>query len=166
MRLMSSFAEKSLRSWKRLVPAMLLTSCLIFLTACPKSTVHKSREAVADIASGLQAVQQLNEDLYHSKLITASEGTAIASFVVQATYLNDHAHACVSNLSDNIQAIAGCVAPYVDQLKGAEAVTLLKINNPRARLKFETALKGIDTGLAVLQSILGQAPVTSGTTGD
>ena len=139
----------------RLAAAFVLVALTLLTAACPAGTVHKAREAVADVASGLQAVQAVNEQLYEAKLITPAEGAALAGFVVEATYLTDNAHACVANLSNNATAIAGCVQPYVDQLKTQEAMTLLKIGNPEARSKFETALRGVDAALAVLQSILG-----------
>lgn len=141
--------------WGRLVTATGILSLAVILSGCPKSTAHKAREAVADIASGLQAVQVVNEDLYHAKLITPKEGITLGTFVILATQLNDQALACVKNVSGSPSVLALCVQPLVDQFKQQEAVAILGLGNPKARSKFETALKAVDAGLAVLQGILG-----------
>lgn len=140
--------------WGRLVTATAILPLALLLAACPKSTAHRAREAVADIASGLQSVEQVTEALYQQKAITPAEGQALSTYLILATRLNDQGLACVKNGGNDMALVAVCVQPIVDQMKQQEAVAVLKIENPRSRSKFETALTGVDAGLSVLQGIL------------
>ena len=66
--------------------------CIILLGSafsCSPSSYHTAADATAKIASGLAAVETVNEDLAAQKLISASATIAVANYVSAATLCND-----------------------------------------------------------------------------
>jgi hypothetical protein len=134
--------------------------CIILLGcafSCSPSSYHTAADATAKIATGLAAVETVNEDLATQKLISASATIAVANYVNAATLCND---AFVSQLKalGAVNAATGpqiyswwtaarnCIQPPLD--------TMVLVDNPQARARLDAALAAVNVAALSLDLLL------------
>ncbi|MGA2000255.1 MAG: hypothetical protein ABSG52_09690 [Terriglobales bacterium] len=134
--------------------------CIILLAcafSCGPSSYHTAADAAAKIATGLAAVETVNEDLATQKLIGASATIAVANYVNAATLCND---AFVSQLKalGAVNAATGpqiyswwtaarnCIQPPLD--------TMVLVDDAQARARLDAALAAVNAAAQIIDLLL------------
>jgi hypothetical protein len=134
--------------------------CIILLGcafSCSPSSYHTAAGATAKIATGLAAVETVNQDLATQKLIGASATIAVANYVNAATLCND---AFVSQLKavGALNAAAGpqiyswwtaarnCIQSPLD--------TMVLVDDPQARARLDAALAAVHAAAQIIDLLL------------
>ena len=134
--------------------------CIVLLGcafSCNPSGYHAAVDASAKIASGLAAVETVNEDLAAQKLIGSSATIAVANYVNAATLCNDAFVAQLktlggvnANTGPQIYswwtAARGCIQPPLD--------TAVLVDNPQARARLDAALTAVNAAAQIIDLLL------------
>ena len=125
--------------------------------SCSPSSYHTAADATAKVATGLAAVETLNQDLAAQKLIGASATIAVANYVNAATLCND---AFVSQLKalGAVNAATGpqiyswwttarnCIQPPLD--------SMALVDDPQARARLDAALDAVNAAAQIIDLLL------------
>jgi hypothetical protein len=134
--------------------------CIILLAcafSCSPSSYHAAADATAKIATGLAAVETVNEDLATQKLISASATIAVANYVHAATLCND---AFVSQLKA-LGAVNAATGPQIDSWWTAARNciqppldTMVLVDDPQARARLDAALAAVNAAAQIMDLLL------------
>lgn len=134
--------------------------CIVLLGcafSCSPSSYHSAADATAKIATGLAAVETVNEDLAAQKLISASATIAVANYVYAATLCND---VFVSQLKA-LGAVDAATGPQIYSWWTAARHciqspldTLVLVDNPQARARLDAALAAVNAAAQIIDLLL------------
>jgi len=134
--------------------------CIILLAcafSCGPSSYHTAADAAAKIATGLAAVETVNEDLATQKLIGASATIAVANYVNAATLCND---AFVSQLKA-LGAVNAATGPQIYSWWTAARNciqspldTMVLVDDAQARARLYAALAAVNAAAQIIDLLL------------
>lgn len=144
----------------RLLPLLL---SLALLAGCKDSDYTKAAKAVNDVAGGLQAVEQIDENLYSAHVIDKDAAKAIAGVVVEASFVNDEAITLLKSTkaldtTSKTQLLA-YIQQVVQDVNTLQQDGALYIKDPQSKASFDAAIAGVSGALTVVQGVLASQGV-------
>jgi hypothetical protein len=161
----SRITARASRSPLKLGIALIASAIMLSAFSCNSSDIHKASDAAAKIASGLKAIEKVNEDLYPSQL-TVEETVAISKGVAGATLVNDRFVGCVRGLKQSAgnAGLIACFDSLANALNDLNNKSLLGIKNPDARARFALTFQAVEEKAKFIAGAIGYSkPVISST---
>lgn len=132
-----------------------LSAVAVMLCGCPAGSNQQQIAAAAQNASiAVQGFQQVEIASYQAGAITAEDHKFIEQQLVSVAQMGKTADSCIriaTTKQGTIQCVTTAIAT-IDQLNNAGA---LYIKSPDAKQKYQIAMVGVRTALAVIVTIEG-----------
>jgi hypothetical protein len=139
--------------------AIALALCLMLTVACSESDYHKAANASAKIASGLAAIEQINENSYHAGLLSKEESVAIAGYTIEATRANDVFVGRIKSLgsidTSNRALVVGWFGDVAASIQLLNEQGVLHVKNPDTKAKLAIAVTAVQASVQIIQALLG-----------
>ena len=133
---------------------------IVFLAcafSCSPNAYHTAADATAKIASGLAAVETVNEDLATRKLISASATIAVANYVNAATLCNDAFVSQLKALGAVNAATGPQIYPWLTAARNciqSPLDTMVLVDNPQARARLDASLAAVNAAMQIIDLLL------------